>query len=66
MEYGVNIGVGSGCPQQGFDFTGLPDRGATKAHWGNLAASHTGCRWIVPEDRTGFDQVPAAGLPAPV
>lgn len=45
----VHSGVGSGCPQQGFDFTGLPSD-----HWANRTASHDECGWIVPQALTGF------------
>ena len=48
----VHSGVGAGCPQQGFDFTGLPTN-----HWANRLASPNACGWIVPESWTGFADV---------
>lgn len=45
----VHSGVGAGCPQQGFDFTGLPSD-----HWANHPASSNECGWIVPQEHTGF------------
>jgi hypothetical protein len=45
----VHSGVGAGCPQQGFDFTGLPGD-----HWANHPASSNACGWIVPQEHTGF------------
>ncbi len=42
-------GVGAGCPQQGYDFTGLPDD-----HWANSLATPTTWGWIVPQKLTGF------------
>lgn len=54
---GVHPGVGAGCPQQGFDFTGLP-----ADHWANHPATATQCGWIVPELLTGFADVPSGGL----
>ena len=45
----VHAGVGTGCPQQGFGFTGLPD-----SHWTNTPATRTECGWIVPQKWTGF------------
>ena len=53
---GVHSGVGTGCPQQGFDFTGLPTN-----HWANYPATPTQCGWIVPELATGFADVPSGG-----
>lgn len=54
---GVHSGVGAGCPQQGFNFTGLPPE-----HWANHPATPTQCGWIVPELATGFADVPSGGL----
>ena len=51
----VHSGVGAGCPQQGFDFTGLPTN-----HWANSLASANVCGWIVPESWTGFADVGTA------
>ena len=53
----VHSGVGAGCPQQGFDFTGLPPE-----HWANFPATPTQCGWIVPELATGFADVPSGGM----
>ena len=49
----VHSGVGAGCPQQGFGFTGLPDD-----HWANHPATSNACGWIVPQKLTGFANEP--------
>lgn len=54
----LHAGVGTGCPQQGFDTTALPDD-----HWTNVPATPEACGWIVPEKFTGFADVIDEGSP---
>jgi hypothetical protein len=63
---GYHYGVGSGCPQQGFDFTGLPGSGLTNAHWANSPATADTCGWIVRQEKTGFANEPDVPPPEPV
>jgi len=54
----LHAGVGTGCPQQGFDTTYLPGN-----HWTNVLASPEACGWVVPEMFTGFADVTDDGEP---
>lgn len=49
---GIHAGVGTGCPQQGFDATYLPDD-----HWSNTPPTPDACGWVVQEKWIGFADV---------